>query len=480
MYRKQFLLTKTRLPIPNLYERSIIGNYTLYLGEDSEYEFIPSKDSEFHLLGSLFDWENPHLSNKQILEKISTHKSIAQLIQSTHRYSGEFVLITKLENKLYLFNDATGQKEVYYDESYRCFGTQPKLLGMAIELQHHTDAHAIAYYQSKQFQKNCLFIGNTSHKKNVFHLLPNHLLQINEKSCSRFYPSKKINKIPLKTVAKKGAEMLKGYITSMSQRKKLKIAITGGYDSRILFLTSLHLDCEYFVYQNHTMPNSHHDIKIPLQLTGIYKKSFTVENDTMYSKTSEKNVDYIHDIDFPRYLRKPNQNQEKQTIINGNISEIARNFYGYHKKATATDLCFLAGYSNWPFPSHQYLLWLQNKSLFHRKGYHYLDMFYWEEKMGNWLAKTKTEMNALGIDMLSPFNSRGLLGLLLSTKRRHRDSHFNRLYDLMISELSDKKLKLSKLPINPCLKQRIIRSMKSLNIYNSYRHIGLKSRLLRI
>jgi hypothetical protein len=115
--------------------------------------------------------------------------------------------------------------------------------------------------------------------------------------------------------------------------------------------------------------------------------------------------------------------------------------------------------------------------LFHNNGYHVLDMFYWEEKMGNWAAKAKTEANALGQNLISPFNSTELLTILLCTRRSHRDSHKNKLYN-RIAELMEPKA--IGIPINPCRKQKVITTMKALRIYNLYRYLGVKLQLLKL
>ena len=63
-------------------------------------------------------------------------------------------------------------------------------------------------------------------------------------------------------------------------------------------------------------------------------------------------------------------------------------------------------------------------------------MFFWEESCGRYVAKAKTEMGTLGTTIFSPFSSHGLLTTLLSTPRKQRDKHFNKLYDSMIKLLS--------------------------------------------
>jgi hypothetical protein len=303
-------------------------------------------------------------------------------------------------------------------------------------------------------------------------------LNIREKKTLRFFPFGDLETKSLEYVSSISSEMLKGYITAISIRNRIKMAVTGGYDSRVLFLASLNVECEYFVSKHPYMDDLHPDILIPKRLTSHYGKNFTVEEDKITGEVN-KNSDYINDIDFPRFSDSAYKHGDF-TYINGNISEIARNYYGYHRNATAEDICFLSGNPEMSFVISEYGKWLKNKPLFEKYGYNYLDIFYWEEKMGNWAAKAKTEAHALGRDILSPFNSRELLMLLLSTERKYRDSHFNRLYDLIINELSGNDKEILKTAVNPGTKQSIIRTMKLLRVYNLYRFIGVKARILNI
>jgi hypothetical protein len=478
MYRKQFLLTKNKDDFQNLSKVQSIGDYHLHLGLDSEHCFVINGNNEFHLLGSLYDFEHPEFSNKQILETISQAQNIEDVTKISDDYCGLFVLIVKLNDEIFLFNDAASQKEVYYDDEFTSFGTQPKLIGVAVDLLEHTDKDAVEYYSSGIFKARRLFVGNATHKRNIFHLLPNHLLNIKEKRNQRFFPVEALENKPLESVAQESSRMIKGFVTAVAKRNKIKMPVTGGYDSRILFLASLEVDCEYYVTQMPHMDKSHHDISVPESLTNYYNKEFIIEDESAYTE-GLLNDDYNHDLDFPRQKDAYRVN-DGATFLTGNVSEIARNYHGYHSNATAEDLCFISGNWKLDFATKQYSNWLKEKPIFTKYGYHYLDMFYWEDKMGNWSAKGKTENFALGRDIIIPYNSRTLLKLLLSTKRNKRDSHFNTLYDLLIKELSGNDKNIMKIPINPSKKQSIIRLMKFWRLYNLYRHIGVKTRRLRV
>ena len=289
----------------------------------------------------------------------------------------------------------------------------------------------------------------------------------------RFYPVSIIQELPLDEVAKRASLMIKDYIDAISLRHKTAIAVTGGYDSRILFLASLDTDSKYYVLKKKNMSGNHYDISIPKQLTSIYKKEFHV----ITIKKKEKNEfsqEYTKSIDFPRYLNFTGDIFKNHVYLSGKISEVARNYFGYKKNITPKDLSILNGYSIHTFPIKQYSEYLsKNNTIFKKLNYNLLDMFYWEEKMGNWAAKSKTESESLKRTVIAPFNSRDLLTLLLSVNRKFRDSHNNILYNKIIYYLSDNNKKVLKLKINPCPKQKIIKLLKKIKVYNLYSNINL-------
>jgi hypothetical protein len=70
--------------------------------------------------------------------------------------------------------------------------------------------------------------------------------------------------------------MLKEFIKAAAIRNIINMAVTGGYDSRVLFLASLDVDCKYYVAKLSNMDHKHNDIVIPQKPTKIFKKKFKV------------------------------------------------------------------------------------------------------------------------------------------------------------------------------------------------------------
>ena len=74
-----------------------------------------------------------------------------------------------------------------------------------------------------------------------------------------------------------------------------------------------------------------------------------------------------------------------------------------------------------------------------------LDLFYWEQKCGQWLAVGQVELD-LGPECFTPYNCRTLLGTLLGTHRDYRVGPDYELYRALLTELSAAVLVE---PINP-------------------------------
>lgn len=474
LYHRQFLLTTTDSFSVN-WNVKPIGGFNLFFHPTLEFSSSRINGNEVILLGNIYDYVSPELSNQNIVDRLASAASFDEFVDEMDKCSGQFVVFYRSPDNFFILNDACAQMEVYYDTSYSAFGSQPKILSEVIEPQGHRGDEAHLFYSSDAFLSKKVFVGNRTHCSNIMHLLPNHLIDIYKKEARRFFPFQPIAPTGIEDASSLACDMLKGFVKAASIRNNLALAVTAGYDSRVLFLASLDVDCKYFVNKHGYMSDSHYDIVIPQKLTRLFGKPFEVIND---SKDAQDNafLQKQASVDFPRSLPEGEKYYPEHVYINGNISEIARNYFGNHNNLNYKDLAFLSGYSGNRFVEKVYQKWLDaNKDLFKKTGYHPLDMFYWEEKMANWGAKAKTEWSALGRIMFSPFNSRELLTLMLSTPKNSRDSHYNLLYNAIIKKLSPKPFSL---PINPSPKQTMIKVMKTIRVYNLYRYLGIKARFL--
>lgn len=473
-FKEQFLLTKKNnfdLKWPN----KEILNYHLFYHPELQCCQVSNSQYEMVMLGSIYDYENPEYNNKQILNDLIKYSSFDLLIDGLSKYAGHYVFIVKTNDDIILFNDACAQKEIYYDTSFTVFGSQSKLISRVIDLSpYESYSEPSRFYNSSMFFSKKLFIGDTTHVANIKHLSPNFYIDVKRQQIIRYFPRIPQKPIPIDEASKEVIKMLKGIIKSASFRSKVFMPVTGGYDSRLLFLSSIDIDCKYYVAKLPNMEFDHNDILIPIRLAGIFNKGFKIVVEKTISDLESQILE--ESIDFPRLLVKPDDEFSDHLLLNGNISEIARNYYGYHNNISPEVLTALSGYKDDKFVITEYNKWLESSSnIILDMGYHVLDIFYWEEKMRNWAAKSKTESSAIGSKVFSPFCSHRLLEILLSTPRNCRGVNKSKLYDHIFCSLSQKA---ASVPINPSPKNSLIRFLKFLRLFIPIQRLRLKVRML--
>jgi len=400
MLKGQFILTTKNIGKP----RIKIGNYNLYFdGELTKYE-------DHYLLGYAYNWEHPECTNLDILKE-----------HFLDRCSGRFIMIREYGNDIIISNDACAQYDVFYDDKFETFASQPNLIK---DLTYYKGGEP--FYKTQQFLSKGYYVNKDTQYYNIKHLIANHYIK-GQKVC-RFFPTLKISSNQsVKDTAHKAAEMLKGYIKAASMRKRLAIPVTAGYDTRTLFGASLDIDCDYFIVKDQNMSYDHYDIQTALKLMHAYKKDYTIISSNL--------VD-IHNVDTPlaneikKFIDFPQQVYDNPNIfnncqiLNGNISEIARNWWGNYRRITGRLMCYLNGYKD-KYVLETYKKWIKdNKELFESCNLDPIDMFYWEERHSNWCAKNNRVIWG-NRDVWNPYNSRELLCLLLSVNRKHRDYYNN-------------------------------------------------------
>lgn len=471
MFRKQFILTKED-SFGFDFNQTKLGEYNLFYHEETSFSECKDEQQTLILLGNIYSYQNPNWSNQEIVNNLFLLNAKEDLFKALSSYCGEYIILYKNQEDFILFNDASAQLEIYYDSNFNHFGSQPKILENVVDCKLHSNPDALGFYNSEYFTRKSLFLMDTTHYENIHHLITNHYIDLQKKEVVRYFPTNSIQPISIDEAAKKVVSMLRGFMKAFENRSPLAIAVTGGYDSRILFLLSLDLDAKYFVLNHPQMGENHFDVTIPSRLTKLYKKEFQVLQSEKEAKSEFDEV-FLKSIDFPRAQNIFPSIYNDRLFINGNISEVAREFFGYMDDCSGKDLAFLSKYDHHPFPSKLYQEYRdKNKSYFESKGIHWLSMFYWEERMGNWVSKAKTEANALGISYTSPFNCREIITAMWGVPRKDRDFYRSKLHAEMLHILASPEA--LKIPINPSPKLETIRWMKRLKLYNIYRLIGRK------
>ena len=167
--------------------------------------------------------------------------------------------------------------------------------------------------------------------------------------------------------------------------------------------------------------------------------------------------------------------RKEVSIIDGSIIGVVKNFFGYLWFISGKDLARIAGYPKSQYAKEVFSGWLAEIiKLKKRFGHSILDMFFWEDRAGNWAAKGKSKF-LIVCNHISVFNSRKLFDTMLRTKRKNRDAQNHKIFQHI---LSNSELPLHDIPINPTPRKKIIRLFKIVGLYPLYRNIAIKTGLL--
>jgi hypothetical protein len=259
---------------------------------------------------------------------------------------------------------------------------------------------------------------------------------------------------------------LAGILQAADNRFDLALGLSGGWDSRVLLAAARPIADRLSIYNGRgaNMPATHHDVVIPRRLADRFglrldpiAEGHDLDPDFAAHFDRHSWMPHVHfatgmQADFECYHRG------KVAVI-GNVSEIGKLPYrGKLATGRPIDGRFLA---NFYWGGHDFAAsaldeWLADVG--DGRGFNLLDLFYWEQRLGRWLAANCVEFDFAWREVLAPFNIRGLMVDLLACDEEARSPPQHRLYRLLIESHWPELLAE---PINPSPKIPFSRRIKA-------------------
>jgi hypothetical protein len=480
--KKQFILTKQKHLNEIQMNKTSIGNYLLFYQNDLTIVNLENKLIQIIAIGDLFDYQNSTLGNQEIIKSwLQKLETFEEILNASFRYSGEYIILYyhKISKSFKVFSDATAQYELLYSKNCDneiILASNHSLVGLTKKLIPDNSPDAIEFFSSKAFLNRRSFVGSDTNFTNLKRLKPNHFIDINKGTMERYFPLEKKTETSLEEGVWKGAKMLKGYITAAANRYKLLIPVTAGWDSRLILAASMQVRNEaiyYVIYNKSNCPV--YDKNIPKKLFRKLNMPFLiVEYDESLNNDIKEEVK--QNILFPsQSIYQNTQNfflhYPGHLKINGNISEIVRLEFDEIYNLNPQKIALIEKYPFLNYALKRYTNWYNtNISRFNKFGYRVLDMLYWEENCGNWVAKTKSQNRIMGINSFSPFNSRELILTLYGLPKKYRRKQNPVVYKKMIEILWPEVLQV---PVNPGFKKIAMRITQYLGIFPIFRNLKL-------
>jgi hypothetical protein len=476
LYRSQFVLGPYFVDILVSWQKLAI-NSRLHLTAHPDLEvcYVKSQDRTILLLGFILDPENLQATNLDILNFLmQSFVNSTEIYKQTARFGGRWILIIDNGVIVTLFHDAAGLRQVFYTDvtttQYLWCASQAGILADILRLQPDPEAQDFINSPLIRHNREYWWPGHSSLYKEVKHLLPNHYLNLATGQSHRYWPNQNISSITLNTAVTACASILQGLLESAAKRFDLVLSLTAGLDSRLVLAACYTIkdNISYMTLKQRKSSYNDTDISVATSLLRRLQlpHDLVVSDaglDALFSRFFYQNVPLAHELwSHDAYTIFKFYNYSKVTIT-GSVSEIARQFYKAPNQTKQTlngeYLASATGMKNHPFAVSHFNEWCN--SLGNIYNVNILDLFYWEQRAGNWLAMCQLEFDSAWKDIFSPYNCRSLLTQMLSVQDIYRCAPYYELYMKIILTLWPEVLIE---PINPqkiaTPTQRLKRHMK--------------------
>jgi len=441
LLRRQFILGPRFIEdFPTWRKIKVSSSIFLTVHPELETEQVLSGDKSITLLGYILDPYEPLSSNFDICKRlISQVRSADDIFRHIENMGGRFVIILNYNGNLRVFTDTIGFRPVYYkrDSSGILWcASQPGSIAKELGLEFGKDTWN-EFLDSRFFQKNAdyWYPGDCSPFKSIFHLLPNHYLDLNTGETVRFWPTSRLNTMPLHDCVEHAAEILQKLMRAAHHRFKLALALTAGYDTRLLLASGREI-CKNIIIFTQVHPKIH-EKHMDIRVARILLSKLGLKHTLVRCPSNvDENFLEIYKMNFPTarlsralsmYCQYKYWDKKGMVLILGTGGELFRCKYGDRRRysgensmvsgKTLARFTWMRGNA---FAINQYERWLSTtKGIWKDYGINILDLFHWEQRKANWASMNMTEAD-IAHESFFPYNCRRLLTILLSAEEKYR------------------------------------------------------------
>jgi len=452
------------------YARRVVWNdYTIFSDTTLQISQATAETASILLVGYIMHHECHNYDNKRLLSwLLSRSQKVEVIIRLLQDYGGRYVALIKDKSTTAAVTDSCATRQLYWFSagSQLIISSSAKMILDSLGLEPELDEDTSRLLNDKVFNatENAWY-GDKWYDKRINKVLANHYLNMKTATAHRlkyYYDGPTRYGDILDYVE----SVLTGLIRAAHSRYQIIQPITAGYDSRLLLAASKRVwtDTRYYVFENNNDLNQSSDVKTA---KGLCKKVGLDLEIVLPGRLREDFLrEYLKKCFFPRILPKTAHIQwhyyshGKSNILNINGNCIGVVKCVYQNKARGCDelgsLIKIAGFKRSFAPPIE--MWYSNAINYCRDSNITVpDLFYWEQRMGNWGAMFPFEQD-IAIEELSPFNHKNLLLALLQVDYRKRRSPQRSWYEDLIYRLWPETLSL---PFNPIVGLQVKLRFKS-------------------
>jgi len=471
VYRNQYIISSIQLKNPLQLNHSFFGGLNLYVHSSLPVHVAKGSASEILLLGFIIDPFHPGKDDASILnDLIESVDSKEYFFKSIQLLSGRYVILYKNKNNFLAANDACSLRQIYYTfmDGENIITSSQRLFLDSFNLKLEMSTEKMKFIDLKEFQgiNESSWYGEEGVDDRLRKILPNHYLDIKIREVKRI-PVFFKTLVGEPEILEYVASLLKGSIDAITRRYDVIQALTAGWDSRNLLAAAKESrdKIKFFVFDIGDVGTKSPDVWVPENLSTRLRLNFEVwKPDPLRMDFREI---FIREHVVPRMAKAAqiqfvyDRFRDKNVIrVSGVAGAFFKSVYGYTRKNITPEMLnyftFYGGKSE--YIRKEVLKWYDNSVIYSsNNGIQLLDLFYWEQKGGNWGSLYPLEQD-IAIEEFCPHSNRNMLISLLRMPAEKRASPNCYFIKKLIQNLWPETLSE---PINPAsFKKKVIKNIK--------------------
>lgn len=400
------------------------------------------------LLGDYVDAHAEYTATEIARSILRASRDIDALRDNCERLAGKFVAIARFPEGLFVFNDAFALFPVHYsfpEGKVACASSLEYLLAQELNLPLSKEAARIL----RHAEPGMPLPGDLDRYVGSKFLLANHMLDLTNRACKRFFPAGRSFQATAEEAAKKTVELTGNIIRQYGAEGDSLCPLTGGWDSRLVLSLLLHnhatVACYTTIKPHFT--EKHGDVWVPREITKQRNIPYSGIQDT---PPTQETQDFVEELFGHRRYAQIQSTHEAHwpglIRVGGDIiDQIGKSAIGSYLPG------FLAVPSFFLCKSHTYSLaawrhtarWCRKADVSKSSLTRY-ELYAWEHRAGRWVSLTGSVLAVLGVREINLFNCREMMNAWVGVPRKDRihDRIHQEVFKITAPELLD-------IPFNP-------------------------------
>ncbi len=328
---------------------------------------------------------------------------IDSLLGNCERLAGKFVAIARFGERFFLFNDAFGLLPVHYsfpEGKAPCASSLEYLLAQELNLPLSKEAARIF----RRAEPGMPLPGDLDRYEGSKFLLANHMLNLTDRTCRRFFPAGRSFRETAASAARKTVELTGNIIRQYGAEGGFLCPLTGGWDSRLVLSLLLHNRADVTCYTTIKPHFTEKDGDVWGRLGRSRSGGTSATRASKIRRPTEEALDFVEEIFGHRRLRL-NSIDARGALAGPHPGRGALIIDQIGKSAIGSYLPgFLAVPSFFLCKSHTYSLaaWRRiarwcGRADVSGSGLTKYELYAWEHRAGRWVALTGNVLAVLGV-----------------------------------------------------------------------------------